>query len=180
MSATAPITLPTKRLETQLAAKLVKLGKLEAEIATIETSIACRACPFIPGDRITFQRPGVDSRKQTGTVSRILYAGGRDLWKAEVLRDHAITAVTVRAFTNPKLVEVSMKGIQVGVPTANRNAVRVLLSGTEAESLKWVRHHAENAEWLKLAMEIERDKTVRFSSVRKFIQALLSKLEVAL
>jgi len=76
--------------------------------------------------------------------------------------------------------KVSMKGIQVGVPTANRNAVRVLLSGTEAESLKWVSHHAENAEWLRLALEIERDKTVRFSSVRKLIQALLVKMEVML
>lgn len=69
------------------------------------------------------------------------------------------------------------KGIRTGEPTASRNAVRVLLSGTEDESLEFVRRHAENQAWLKIADEIEFAKAKPRGSVTALIAALLRKME---
>jgi len=76
-----------------------------------------------------------------------------------------------------KRAEVRMKGIQTTTPpTANRNAVRALLSGPEPESLEFVRRHADNAAWLKLADEIEFAKT----KPRKSVLAMIRTLSVSL
>jgi len=48
-----------------------------------------------------------------------------------------------------------MQGIRVGDPTANRNAVKVLISGTEKETLAAIVRHRDNVAWLKEATELE-------------------------
>jgi hypothetical protein len=71
------------------------------------------------------------------------------------------------------------KGYFDGHREVSVNAVRLLLSGDESESLRWVRHHRLNATWLNVALRIELDKSVRFPSVRKLIVEMLEQLEVA-
>lgn len=71
----------------------------------------------------------------------------------------------------------SEKGIRTGEPTASRNAVKVLLSGSESESLEFVRRHADNRAWLKLADEIEFAKDKPRGAVTALIAALLRKTE---
>ncbi len=68
-----------------------------------------------------------------------------------------------------------LKGIRSGDPSANRNAVRVLISGSETESLDYVRRHAENAAWLKLADEIEFAKSSPRQAVLSLIRLLREK-----
>jgi hypothetical protein len=71
------------------------------------------------------------------------------------------------------------KGYFDGHHEVSVNAVRLLLSGEECDSLRFVRHHRNNPTWLTVALRIELDKSVRFSSVRKLIVEMLDQLEVA-
>jgi len=68
-----------------------------------------------------------------------------------------------------------MQGIRVGDPTAHRMAVKVLLSGTELESLETVRRHRDNRAWLILADEIEfsseKPRTAVLTLIREFLKA---------
>lgn len=69
------------------------------------------------------------------------------------------------------------KGIRTGEPSANYNAVKVLLSGSENESLGFVRRHAGNQAWLKLAAQIEGVKVKPRVAVTSFIAQLLRKMQ---
>ncbi len=69
------------------------------------------------------------------------------------------------------------QGIRTGEPGASRNAVKALLSGPESESLEFVRRHAENRAWLKLADEIEFSKPKPRGAVMALIAAYLRKME---
>lgn len=69
------------------------------------------------------------------------------------------------------------KGIRTGEPTASRNAVKVLLSGSESESLEFVRRHADNRAWLRLADEIEFAKDKPRGTVLTLIKAFRNDLE---
>ncbi len=53
-----------------------------------------------------------------------------------------------------------MKGIRVGEPTAHRQAVRVLISGTESETLACVTRHRDNRAWLLIAESMETRQAV--------------------
>jgi len=71
-----------------------------------------------------------------------------------------------------------MQGIRVGDPAANRMAVKVLMSGTESETLACVKRHRENVAWLKLADELEFSSKKPRTAVLTLVRAYLAGKEV--
>ena len=67
-------------------------------------------------------------------------------------------------------------GIQTESHPANRNQVRVLLSGTEDEALGFVERHAENASFLRIAVELEASRKPARPAVLKLIRKHLASL----
>ena len=52
-------------------------------------------------------------------------------------------------------------GLYTAPHAANRNQVRALLGGTEAEAISFVRRHSENESFLRIAAEIEAGRAHR-------------------
>jgi len=71
-------------------------------------------------------------------------------------------------------VKPSLKGIQVAPHAPNRGAVRALLSGSESEAMEAVRHHKDNAEWLKMADDVEFKKLRPRTAVLSLIREILN------
>lgn len=69
-----------------------------------------------------------------------------------------------------------MKGIQTGPRPANRNQVRVLLSGTVDEALGFVKRHAENGSFLSIAEELEAARKPARPAVLKLIRNQIASL----
>lgn len=68
------------------------------------------------------------------------------------------------------------RGIQTALPEHNRNQVKVLLSGTESEALGFIRRHAENESFLRLAEEIETARPAPRPAALKLIQSFRKTL----
>ena len=67
-------------------------------------------------------------------------------------------------------------GLYTAPPAANRNQVRALLGGTEAEAITFVRRHSENESFLRIAAEIEAGRNRRRPVLVKLIEQLLTAL----
>lgn len=67
-------------------------------------------------------------------------------------------------------------GIQTEPHPANRNQVRVLLSGTVDEALGFVKRHAENGSFLSIAEELEAARKPARPAVLKLILSQIATL----
>ena len=68
------------------------------------------------------------------------------------------------------------QGISKGLPEHHRNQVKALLSGSEDEALAMIRRHAENASFLRLALELEVNREPQRPTAIKLINQFSKNL----